>query len=104
MLLVPLAGHTLGHAGVAVRSGEGWLLMAGDAYFYHREMDLDDPWCTPGLRMYQTLMEKDRRARLGNQQRLRALKAQYGALIDILSAHDPVEFERVAGRGMHTLP
>ncbi|MCD2513002.1 MBL fold metallo-hydrolase [Comamonas endophytica] len=104
VLLVPLAGHTLGHAGVAVRSGEGWMLMAGDAYFHHREMDLEDPWCTPGLRMYQTMMEKDRKARLANQGRLRALKAQAGAAIDILSAHDPLEFERVAGRAMYTLP
>ena len=34
ILLVPLAGHTLGHAGVAIESDGGWLLHAGDAYFY----------------------------------------------------------------------
>lgn len=34
--LVPLHGHTAGHAGVAIRAGRrGWLLHAGDA-FYHR--------------------------------------------------------------------
>jgi glyoxylase-like metal-dependent hydrolase (beta-lactamase superfamily II) len=98
VLLVPLTGHTFGHAGVAVSGPQGWLLMAGDAYFYHREMDADAPWCTPGLRVYQRLMEKDRRARLRNQQRLRNLKDRFGDEICLLSAHDPFEFERAAGR------
>jgi len=98
VLMVPLPGHTLGHVGVAVQAGGRWLLQAGDAYFYHREMDLERPWCTPGLRMYQTLMEQDRQARLRNQDRLRALKAEHGAEIDIFAAHDVPEFERLSGR------
>lgn len=97
VLMVPLYGHTLGHAGVAVRGPAGWVLMAGDAYFYHREMDAEAPWCTPGLRFYQTMMEKDRRARMLNQQRLRRLKQDFGAEIRVLSAHDPREFEEAAG-------
>ena len=71
ILMVPLPGHTYGHAGIAVRSGGQWLLQTGDAYFWHQEMDPDHPRCTPGLRLYHTLMEKDRRQRLGNQRRLR---------------------------------
>lgn len=98
ILMVPLLGHTLGHAGVAVRTLHGWTLLAGDAYFYHREMDAERPWCTPGLRLYQTMMEKDRKARLANQQRLRLLKSQSGQEVDILSAHDAAEFEHAAGR------
>jgi glyoxylase-like metal-dependent hydrolase (beta-lactamase superfamily II) len=102
ILLVPLVGHTHGHAGVAVRREDGetpWLLQAGDAYFYHREMDPVQPWCTPGLRMYQTLMEKDRRARLDNQQRLRDLRRDHGE-VRVFCAHDPDEFEQLAGRAM----
>jgi glyoxylase-like metal-dependent hydrolase (beta-lactamase superfamily II) len=98
ILLVPLPGHTFGHAGVAVRGPAGWLLQAGDAYFHHREMDAEAPWCTPGLRGYQRLMEKDRRARLENQQRLRRLNQRFGREIRLLCAHDPHEFEAVAGR------
>ena len=98
IVMVPLLGHTLGHAGVAVRTADRWPLMAGDAYFHHREMDAHAPYCTPGLRLYQTLMEKDRQARLANQRRLRALKERFGGEIEIMSAHDPGEFERVAGR------
>jgi hypothetical protein len=33
LALVPLIGHTLGHAGVAVRVDRRWLFDAGDAYF-----------------------------------------------------------------------
>jgi glyoxylase-like metal-dependent hydrolase (beta-lactamase superfamily II) len=98
VLMVPLIGHTFGHVGVAVRAGSRWLLQAGDAYFHHGEMDLARPWCTPGLRFYQTLMEKHRRSRLVNQQRLRDLKAAHGSEVEIFSAHDTVEFERLAGR------
>ncbi|HEX2540186.1 MAG TPA: MBL fold metallo-hydrolase [Caldimonas sp.] len=98
VLLVPLRGHTFGHAGVAVRSGGRWLLLAGDAYFYHREMDAERPFCTPGLAMYQAMMEKDRAARLANQQRLRALRHGHGAQVEVFSAHDNVEFKRLAGR------
>jgi glyoxylase-like metal-dependent hydrolase (beta-lactamase superfamily II) len=103
ILLVPLIGHTLGHAGVVLRTGGGWLLQAGDAYFHHREMDPKTPWCTPGLRAYQWLMEKDRRARLENQRRLRQLRISHPD-VDICCAHDPAEFHRLAGRRMSDLP
>lgn len=103
ILMVPLVGHTLGHAGVAVRRDRDWLLMAGDAYFFHAEM-ADRPYCTPGLRAYQTLMEKDRRRRLRNQSRLRALRRAYGSEVQITCAHDVVEFERLAGRPLSVPP
>lgn len=98
ILMVPLVGHTFGHAGVAVRGERDWLLLAGDAYFYHAEMDVDRPRCTPGLRLYQTMMEKDRRKRLWNQGRLRTLKREHGDEVTIVSSHDVLEFERIAGR------
>ncbi len=98
ILLVPLSGHTFGHAGIALRGPSGWLLQAGDAYFYHREMDFDRPRCTPGLRMYQVMLEKDRAARLANQQRLRELRHDYPDEIEVFCAHDPIEYQRLAGR------
>jgi glyoxylase-like metal-dependent hydrolase (beta-lactamase superfamily II) len=97
ILLVPLIGHTLGHAGVAMQRQSGWRLLAGDAYFFHEEMSLERPWCTPGLRFYQTLLEKDRRARLSNQARLRELRRSQSGHVDIFCSHDVCEFERLAG-------
>ena len=98
ILMVPLIGHTMGHAGVAVRTGGGWLFYASDAYFFHGELDPVRPHCTPGLRLYQWMMEQDRAQRLANQDRLRALASGGGDEVDIFCAHDVVEFERLAGR------
>lgn len=97
ILLVPLVGHTLGHAGVAVREDGGWLLLAGDAYFDHDELDLERPRCTPGLRFYQWMMEKDRRQRLMNQHRLRGLVREHGREVHVMCSHDPYELELATG-------
>lgn len=99
ILMVPLVGHTYGHCGVAVRNGPGWLLMAGDAYFFRGEIPQGEharqtPRCTPGLRLLQRMMEVDRRARLLNQQRLRELASAHGHEVRIVSAHDAVEFDQ----------
>lgn len=98
ILLVPLAGHTWGHAGVAIRDESGWLLHAGDAYFYRGEIGAPDYTCTPMLRGYQRMMEVDRKARLHNQARLRQLSLDHGDEVRILCAHHPVEFDLVAAR------
>jgi glyoxylase-like metal-dependent hydrolase (beta-lactamase superfamily II) len=100
ILLVPLPGHTYGHAGVALRTDQGWLLQAGDAYFHHAEMDVARPRCTPGLRLYQWMMEKDRAARLRNQQRLRELVPAHGSAVRLCCAHDPLEFATLSGRSL----
>jgi glyoxylase-like metal-dependent hydrolase (beta-lactamase superfamily II) len=98
--LVPLTGHTFGHAGVAIDRGGRWLLQAGDAYFHHAEMDPERPRCTPGLRFYQWMMQKDGPARLANQARLRELARAHGGQVDVICGHDPAEFERHAGRAL----
>lgn len=95
ILLVPLVGHTLGHAGVALHLSGGWLLHAGDAYFFHQEMDPYKPRCTPGLLAYQALMQKDGRLRKLNQERLRELVRLHGRDVRVFCAHDAVEFERL---------
>ena len=94
ILMVPLPGHTWGHAGIAVDTGKGWALHAGDAYFYRGEMRGAMRDCTAGLRAYQTLMEVDREQRLSNQDRVRRLSVEHRADVRVLCAHDPVEFER----------
>jgi len=98
ILLVPLPGHTHGHTGIALRSAGRWHLLAGDAYFHHQEMDPQHPHCTPGLRFYQWMMEKDRAMRLGNQNRLRALRHQHRDEVELFCSHDVIEFERLSGR------
>jgi glyoxylase-like metal-dependent hydrolase (beta-lactamase superfamily II) len=105
ILLVPMPGHTLGHAAVAIeKTGGQWLLQAGDAYFYHAEMDVDRPRCTPGLRFYQWMMQQDGRLRVANQERLRTLKREHGRAVQVMSSHDASEFERAAHRALGEPP
>lgn len=104
ILLVPLLGHTLGHAGVAVQTGGAWLLVAGDAYFDHEELDPVNPRCTPGLRFYQWMMEKDRGMRLHNQKRLRALVRDHSDEVRVICSHDPRELEMDSGRPLDVPP
>ncbi|MEV4560972.1 MBL fold metallo-hydrolase [Kitasatospora sp. NPDC049285] len=97
LALVPLGGHSAGHAAVAVRDGARWLLHCGDAYYFHREIDPDHPHGHPGMDVLQRLTEVDRPLRLGNHARLRELVRDHGDEVLPFSAHDPWEFARLAG-------
>ena len=94
VLLVPLPGHTTGHTGVAVRTDRGWLLHAGDAYFFHGQVETP-PHAPFVLRMFQRRSDMDRAARTANQERIRALVAQHGAEVTPFCAHDPVDLARL---------
>lgn len=93
ILIIPLAGHTTGHAGVAINTGAGWLLHAGDAYFSHRQM-ASSPHCPPGVRAFQAWVDTHRGQRRRNQQRLHQLAQQHPDAIDIVCAHDPTDLRR----------
>lgn len=91
--LVPLAGHTPGHAGIAVHTDTGWLPNAGDAYFFHAEID-EPPAIPPGLAMFERLVQTAPAQRIANQRRLRELR-QSGE-VTIFAAHDLTDFERLS--------
>jgi glyoxylase-like metal-dependent hydrolase (beta-lactamase superfamily II) len=95
ILMVPLAGHTRGHVGVAVDTGAGWLLHAGDAYTYHGQMRAQ-PSMPLGTRVFQWYVDTGRRARIENQQRLRELVSAHGDAVTVFSAHCATEFERLS--------
>lgn len=96
--LVPLPGHTQGHAGVAIHTDEGWLLHAGDAYFYHSEVGQPQRECPPGMRFYQTVMEVDRAQRLHNQRRLRELSLSHADQVTLFCSHDATGLKRMQAR------
>lgn len=96
VLLVPLHGHSRGHAGVAVRQGEGWLMHCGDAYFSSQELE-EPARCPPGLAFFQRAVAADDALRRDNQRRLRQLVAE-SSQVTAFSAHDDAELNRlVAG-------
>jgi glyoxylase-like metal-dependent hydrolase (beta-lactamase superfamily II) len=89
ILLVPLSGHSRGHAGVAVDHGAGWLLHAGDAYFFRGRL-AERPWAPPGIALFERLAAFDLPQMIANRERLRALRAR-ATDVRIFCAHDPVE-------------
>jgi glyoxylase-like metal-dependent hydrolase (beta-lactamase superfamily II) len=89
IFLVPLPGHTEGHCGVALETGDGWVLHAGDTVFMHSE--LEEPLRMPPLASaYANVMQVDREARLQSREMLRSLAREHGDEVTILCTHDPV--------------
>ncbi|WP_406276795.1 MBL fold metallo-hydrolase [Nocardia sp. NBC_00881] len=87
ILLIPLPGHTDGHLGVVVAGESGWLLHAGDTYYYHGELDSAP---APGLlEALQSSTETGRDLRLANVQQLSSAAASG---VRVFCAHDPWEF------------
>jgi glyoxylase-like metal-dependent hydrolase (beta-lactamase superfamily II) len=87
VLLVPLAGHTRGHAAVAVRTARGWLLHCGDAYLHRDEMTGRGPW---GLSLFERGNAFDHHACLDNQRRLRHL-SETEQDVRVFCSHSPDE-------------
>jgi glyoxylase-like metal-dependent hydrolase (beta-lactamase superfamily II) len=92
VLLIPLIGHSRGHCGVAVRTASGWLLHCGDAYFHHAEVAPAGGVAPVGIRVFESLVNVDKRARVANQKRLRELATRHGDEVKLISSHDPAEF------------
>jgi glyoxylase-like metal-dependent hydrolase (beta-lactamase superfamily II) len=93
ILLIPLLGHTRGHAGIAVRADDGWLLHAGDAYFHHGQMDPDVPCCPRALSLFQAVVQRLPELRVQNVERLRELARDQDD-VHVFSAHDQTELLR----------
>ena len=91
VLLIPLAGHSRGHCGVAVRTSDGWLLHCGDAYFHHAEVAPAGGRTPAALKLFESLVNVDRRRRIANQNRLRDLARTHAEEIRLICSHDPVD-------------
>lgn len=90
ILLIPLPGHTRGHAAIAVETPDGPLLHCGDAYFHrHTLSDATKREVPGGLRGFEQRIAHDRAQVHDNHVRLRALAA--GGDVRVFCAHDPEE-------------
>ena len=92
VLLIPLPGHSRGHCGVAVWTRDGWLLHCGDAYFHHAEVAPEGGKAPLALRMFESLVNADRPARLANRERLRELAQSHGDEVRLICSHDAADF------------
>ncbi len=89
--LVPMPGHTVGHAAVAVESDRGLLVNAGDAVFDASVYTATSPSGRPLepvrlLRVFERVMAADGRRIAGNHAALRRLHAADG--VTVFPAHD----------------
>jgi glyoxylase-like metal-dependent hydrolase (beta-lactamase superfamily II) len=100
VLLIPMPGHTWGHACVAVKAPPGsafeWYLHCGDAYFSCGEKT-DPGDALPGVRAFQAMIAMDDDLRRANAGRLRELYASdNGKRVKMFSAHCPTEFAELS--------
>lgn len=93
ILMVPLSGHSRGHAAIAVQSGGMWNLHCGDAYFHHGEME-PNYRCPAGFKAFQRIVAYDDGLRRTNQGRLRELVRAHGREARVFCAHDATELGR----------
>lgn len=95
ILMIPLQGHTRGHCGIAVDTGSGWLLHAGDAYFFHGEIE-----CPPRRSLALSLFERidaiDPDSMLKNLERLQRLAREERDDLKVFCAHDRIELARMS--------
>jgi glyoxylase-like metal-dependent hydrolase (beta-lactamase superfamily II) len=92
--LVPMHGHTRGHSAIIVRTGDRWLVHAGDAYFHRNSVD--SAGAVPiGVSAFERATQMDPAARRASLAALRQLRTSY-ADIDLFCAHDPREYAALA--------
>jgi glyoxylase-like metal-dependent hydrolase (beta-lactamase superfamily II) len=97
ILLVPLPGHTRGQCGVAVDTGNGWILHCGDAYYIKEE--LRNRGRTPiGVQAFRLIAHCDHALAMKQIERLKKLLRENGGEIRTLAAHDQFEYRNLFGK------
>lgn len=86
-ILVPLPGHTRGHCGVALETGEGWLLHCGDACYSAAELD-PQAQLPLGLRVFRRIAHVEYQKAIHQLDRIRSALAQAPGDIRTVASHD----------------
>ena len=89
-LMVPMSGHSRGHAAIALAHSEGWLLHCGDAYFEPGDVH-HGLACSSALTLFQRLIAHEHKHVLNNQRRLRELNADTNNKVSLFCSHDASE-------------
>jgi glyoxylase-like metal-dependent hydrolase (beta-lactamase superfamily II) len=92
--MIPMHGHTEGHSGFAIDTGDGWLLHAGDAYLQECEI-ASPPTRSRGLTAYHRINSVDEALRRENALALCDLARDHGD-VTVFCSHDADEHTRLA--------
>lgn len=90
VLLIPLPGHTPGHAGVAVEQPNGWFLHVGDAYYLRAE--LADPHHPVSAMAEAAAVNNE--LRLASLEQLRRIATSYADTVSMCGYHDISELPK----------
>ncbi len=96
IVVIPTPGHTPGHCAIAVETGSGWLVHAGDTHYHHLQRRLPPQSPSAALDAFQKSTDSDTPAREASQLSICRLAAEH-ADIDVVCTHDPFDFERFVG-------
>lgn len=97
ILIVPLPGHSRGHAGYAINTETGWILHAGDAFTFSSALSSGIGGFASQAMHLMYAHPSAPSAMLRNMQRLARLSAERPD-IEIVSSHDPRGFIRAQSR------
>jgi len=88
IVLINLAGHTRGHAAVAVDAGDRWILHAGDSFYHRGQVDGSDA-APRALRLMERSVAFDWKRVQANHERLSELWLAGESDLCLVNAHDP---------------
>ncbi len=97
ILLVPLRGHSRGQTGVAVDTGERWVLHCGDAYYVKEELrQRGKP--SLGVRGFRRVAHVDFPAAMHCVGELRRIMREHFDEVTLIASHDQFEYRNLFGR------
>lgn len=95
ILLVRLPGHTKGHCGVSVKTLNGWLLHAGDSYYFYKQMT-ENPKTPLMANLFQRFAHIDYETAMETKNKVRELALKHKDKIIVMCSHDTMEFESLS--------
>lgn len=88
VVAIPLPGHTRGHAGYAIRDGDGWLLHAGDAFYHEPTIhSAAGPRASRFWQVFEVVVAARPQLIRENHRKVRAAAATDG--VRVVCSHDP---------------
>jgi glyoxylase-like metal-dependent hydrolase (beta-lactamase superfamily II) len=85
---LPLPGHTRGHTGYALQTGEGWLVHAGDAFYHAGSVNPAGGRASRFLQVFERAVAMHRNKLAENHRRLREVAA-CDDVKAVVCTHDP---------------